>query len=43
VLKITFQGHEGSSAIPFKKGGNHQCGTRSNPHGGGGKAKTPSS
>lgn len=43
VLKITFQGKEGSSAIPFQKSANHHCGTTSSPHGGGGKAKTPSS
>ena len=43
ALKITFQGNEGSVAIPFPKGGNHKCGASSNPHGGGGKHKTPGS
>ena len=43
VLKITFQGQEGSSVIPFQKTANHKCGAPSNPHGGGGKAKTPNS
>lgn len=39
VLKITIQGQQGSSAIPFEKTTNHKCGAPSNPPGGGGKAK----
>jgi hypothetical protein len=41
VLKITFQGKEGSAGIPFAKGGSHNCGQSSNSSGGGGKHKTP--
>ncbi len=41
VLKITFQGNQGSSSIPFPHGGSHNCGTTTNPHAGTGKHKAP--
>jgi len=43
VLKIVFQGNQGSSGIPFTKGGTHSCGKAASPHGGGGKRKVPGS
>ena len=41
VLKITIQGREGNSAIPFQRGVSHNCGTASNPHARAGKHKKP--